>query len=242
MHPSFNRSYVRDPHGYYNPPPYAEPYRPGYQPPPSHYGPVWSNTQEPVHPSNVPPSFQAHQNFKRAPFQNDPVVPGVKKAEKTEKSTVNNNGLFQNITHQWYDNWYLTWIKEELNFSMNKISMAGLLFGLMFLGSIFFLIGFLVAVNLYGGKQDQLLQDQQRSLIPSYSAQLSGRMGNPMNANLTNGNYAAMRQNLTQGPRMPSSFQQQTNQQISMAKSRVPSFQVSSPSMPNTSFSTQNYR
>ncbi|WP_032113700.1 hypothetical protein [Candidatus Paracaedibacter symbiosus] len=42
------------------------------------------------------------------------------------------------------------WLLEELSFSMNKISLAGLIFGLMVLGSLFFVIGFLAAVATFG--------------------------------------------------------------------------------------------
>ncbi len=42
------------------------------------------------------------------------------------------------------------WIDEELFFAMNKLSLLGLVIGLMFLGTLFFLSGFLMAVNLYG--------------------------------------------------------------------------------------------
>ncbi len=42
------------------------------------------------------------------------------------------------------------WIDEELFFAMNKLSLLGLVVGLMFLGTLFFLSGFLMAVNLYG--------------------------------------------------------------------------------------------
>lgn len=42
------------------------------------------------------------------------------------------------------------WLLEELSFSMNKISLAGLIVGLMVLGSLFFVIGFLAAIATFG--------------------------------------------------------------------------------------------
>lgn len=42
------------------------------------------------------------------------------------------------------------WLLEELSFSMNKISLAGLIVGLMVLGSLFFIIGFLAAIATFG--------------------------------------------------------------------------------------------
>lgn len=43
-----------------------------------------------------------------------------------------------------------TWLLEELSFTMNKMSLAGLVFGLMVLGTLFFVIGFLAAVATLG--------------------------------------------------------------------------------------------
>lgn len=47
---------------------------------------------------------------------------------------------------------------EEVELVMNKLSMFALLFGLMFLGTIFFLTGFLVAVNVYSPKPIEIPQ------------------------------------------------------------------------------------
>ncbi len=44
----------------------------------------------------------------------------------------------------------LSWLEEEVPFSMNKISIFGLIFGLMFMGALFFLTGFLAAVSMLG--------------------------------------------------------------------------------------------
>jgi hypothetical protein len=215
--------------------PYAEPYRPAYEPPPLNYGPVWSNTQPntyvPPRPANSHPYAVNQSAFRQTsePYYNQPKFNhagrepnvGEKLVEKPEKTD-----LLKSIQRQWYNAWYKTWIKEELNFSMNKISMAGLLFGLMFLGSVFFLIGFLVAVNLYGTKHVSGPELQPRSLIPSYGAQLSGRTGQPMNAQYTPiNNVQYKNQNSTH---IPTSFQ---NQSIvsNTTKARTPSFQTVAP-------------
>ncbi|RZI46875.1 hypothetical protein [Candidatus Finniella inopinata] len=41
------------------------------------------------------------------------------------------------------------WLDKELFFAMNKLSIAGMVAGLMFLGALFFISGFLLALNLY---------------------------------------------------------------------------------------------
>jgi hypothetical protein len=223
--------------------PYAEPYRPAYAPPPLNYGPVWSNTSQnsyvpqpanpypyAVNPSisrHSPESYRPQSQFNRAGSQ-PPIR--QKLEEKPEKIDI-----LKSIQHQWYNAWYKTWIKEELNFSMNKISMAGLLFGLMFLGSVFFLIGFLVAVNLYGGKQLVGPESQTRSLIPSYGAQLAGRTGQPMNAQYIPVNNMPYKSQNT--AHIPTSFQSQ-NVVTNASKARTPSFQTAVPnssSFQNTS-------
>ncbi len=48
-----------------------------------------------------------------------------------------------------------TWLLEELSFTMNKMSLAGLVFGLMVLGTLFFVIGFLAAVATLGTNSKQ---------------------------------------------------------------------------------------
>lgn len=42
------------------------------------------------------------------------------------------------------------WLSQELSFTMNKMSLAGMVFGLMVLGTLFFVIGFLAAVATLG--------------------------------------------------------------------------------------------
>ncbi len=41
------------------------------------------------------------------------------------------------------------WLDKELFFAMNKLSIVGMVAGLMFLGALFFISGFLLALNLY---------------------------------------------------------------------------------------------
>lgn len=59
------------------------------------------------------------------------------------------------------------WINEELFFAMNKLSLLGLVITLMFLGAVFFLSGFLMAVNVYG-IGDPKAQAQMASVNPSH--------------------------------------------------------------------------
>ncbi len=63
------------------------------------------------------------------------------------------------------------WIDEELFFSMSKLSLLGMVIGLMFLGALFFLSGFLMAVNLYGigaPKTEAHLAAQGQSFNPQH--------------------------------------------------------------------------
>ena len=205
--------------------PAYEPYRPPYAPP-QHPGPRLHQPQA------------AHQQ----PYQQH--VTQVKKQQaQVNKEEKNTHSVFSRITNEWYKTWYFTWIKEELNFTMNKISMAGLLFGLMFLGSIFFLIGFLVAVNMYGGKPVAFQEQQhQRSLVPSHSAQLSGRIGHPMNAHYQPSGFRQNPSSFYQNgnARAPSSFQQQGQIAIENTKPRMPSFQNTGSGYVSSSFQNTN--
>ena len=102
---------------------------------------------------------------------------------------------------------------------MNKISLAGLLFGLMFLGSIFFLMGFLVAVNLYGHKTNAQPIAEYRSIMPQQKAVLTGRTTQiaPSTENIP------AQSSLDSNARIPSSLHQPTNINGSFSKPRIPS-------------------
>jgi len=120
------------------------------------------------------------------------------------------------------------WTIEELNFSMNKISMAGLIFGLMFLGSLFFLIGFLVAVNLYDKKPDPICI-QPKVYMPTQGAVLSGQAGTtiPMSSPMPHSPRMAQSYGSLgmQGGRMPTSMQH-TQPMPYQGQGRMPSFQM----------------
>lgn len=120
------------------------------------------------------------------------------------------------------------WTTEELHFSMNKISMAGLIFGLMFLGSLFFLIGFLVAVNLYDHKPNPVCIPP-KMYMPTQGAVISGQTGTtvPMGAPMPHTPRMAQSHNNLgmQNGRMPTSMQHA--QPIPyQGQGRVPSFQM----------------
>jgi len=148
--------------------------------------------------------------------------PSVKRSmtSKETKHLKDHQAYFWKSVELFQKNWYQQWIKQELTFSMNKISITGLIFGLMLLGSIFFLIGFLVAVNLYTPKA---VDFQERSLVPSSAAVMSGRVAQPMQANALRENTGS----LNSAARMPSSTLQTPQIHSSFSKSRVPSFQMS---------------
>lgn len=170
----------------------------------------YANTYPPY--GYAPPWQPPAPYYPQAPLQHftppeKPEVERVERVEVVENNEVQSrprpdriNDLFERLKQEW--------TVEELNFSMNRISMAGLILGLMFLGSIFFLLGFLVAVNLYTGKPAP--QAQPRTYMPTEGAVLSGRTGT----------QPLMQQIPGQQQRMP---MQQDNKIQSQA--RIPSFQ-----------------
>ncbi len=120
------------------------------------------------------------------------------------------------------------WTTEELNFSMNKISMAGLIFGLMFLGSLFFLIGFLVAVNLYDHKPDPVCIPP-KIYMPTQGAVISGQTGTTVPMSSPMPHTPRMTQPHSglgmQGGRMPTSMQHAQPMPY-QGQGRMPSFQM----------------
>ncbi|MDP2193139.1 MAG: hypothetical protein Q8K36_01235, partial [Alphaproteobacteria bacterium] len=174
--PPFAQAY--NPHTAWNPPPpYGQQYQP-FEP----MGPVYH-----IH-ADIPRN--TNFNYPQNDYGFDPYQQA--QAQHPDLNTQENNTqhLSKKRKHKKYtiadhlDDMIKDWTNEELNFSMNKISMAGLIFGLMFLGSIFFLIGFLVAVNLYDQKPDPLCP-QPRIFLPSNGAMLSGQVGvSPMASNM----------------------------------------------------------
>jgi hypothetical protein len=204
-------------------------------------GPVWSNI-EPLQ------SFQ--ENTVTEPYAeqvyngshlNQPVrdpLPQFMDPQNNKKKIEkkNNQSFFSKVIELFQEqglaNFYQSWMKEELNFAMNKISVAGLFFGLMFLGSLFFLIGFLVAVNLYGHKSAPSMLTEQRSVMPSQGAMLSGRTNQMMNTTAYPSGMVAQQPlpqtgSLQQNGRMPSSMQKQGLASSFQKQQRVPSFHIS---------------
>lgn len=51
--------------------------------------------------------------------------------------------------YKWASYYKYHWINKEFLFAMNKLSIVSMVVGLMFLGALFFISGFLLAVNLY---------------------------------------------------------------------------------------------
>ncbi|CAO5681768.1 MAG: hypothetical protein HEEMFOPI_00608 [Holosporales bacterium] len=226
---------------------YAQPsYTPPFQQPYGgrSFGPVWSNMDvyetHKNHPQPMPygpteaydpiPPHYAQQSF----VQDEPFPSFLNQQKEHRKENKSHRKNDQSLTlRTFYDHWiglfYKNWIREELYFSMNKISLAGLFFGLMFLGSIFFMIGFLVAVNLYGHKSQPQYVVEQRSVIPSQGAVLSGRTNQQMDANSY---QSGMVQPMPNGPlansgHVPSSLQNQGVINSSLSKGRQPSFHMS---------------
>lgn len=115
-----------------------------------------------------------------------------------------------------------TLITEEISLTMNKLSLLGLLFVLMFLGTVFFLSGFLVAVNVYNAKEDIVNLAQNHDPLkppahqPNKAPNVSIADGMPMNNGFKSGQpqYLVAPQYATVGgvpiiqqPRVPSHMQ-----------------------------------
>lgn len=71
------------------------------------------------------------------------------------------------------------WIYEEISFSMNKLSLFGLVFGLMILGALFFTMGFLVAVATLNHRTTQQAQQQGTWSTANVAPQQPGIMAQP---------------------------------------------------------------
>lgn len=110
------------------------------------------------------------------------------------------------------------WIDEELFFAMNKLSLLGLVIGLMILGALFFFSGFLMAVNLYSigapNATGQLAVNYNPQHMPSPGfAQAQGN--NPNFPGTKNGQNAAVAPqyasvggvSMIPSPRLPSQMQ-----------------------------------
>lgn len=111
------------------------------------------------------------------------------------------------------------WIDEELFFAMNKLSLLGLVITLMFLGTLFFLSGFLMAVNVYG-IGDPKGQAQMASVNPSHMPTPGYIQGHHQPTVIKNKQEKVAPQYATVGgvsmipqPRLPSHMQQQQKPQ-----------------------------
>lgn len=56
----------------------------------------------------------------------------------------------RSFSYGWTAYFKYHWINKEFLFAMNKLSIVSMIVGLMFLGALFFISGFLFALNLYG--------------------------------------------------------------------------------------------
>lgn len=179
------------------------------------------NAQQQQHYS--PQAWQAPEGSPFVYFGENDHQPQQPKQSKQDKTTKEQTAVY-NFLERFKKNWTI----EELNFSMNKISMAGLIFGLMFLGSLFFLIGFLVAVNLYDHKPDPVCIPP-KIYMPTQGAVISGQTGStvPMSAPMPHTPRMAQPHSGLgmQGGRMPTSMQHA--QPIPyQGQGRIPSFQM----------------
>ncbi|PIZ32525.1 MAG: hypothetical protein COY39_05495 [Alphaproteobacteria bacterium CG_4_10_14_0_8_um_filter_37_21] len=219
--PHQNQAY--NPATAWNPAPLPPQIKPQYFQEPGYNHPFQGPQQAPHSPG--PQSWQSPQN---SPFVHfgDP-APGP--AQQSWTPAKRNSTKDKTAVYNFIERFKKDWTIEELNFSMNKISMAGLIFGLMFLGSLFFLIGFLVAVNLYDKKPDPMCV-QPKMYMPTQGAVLSGQagtavpMGSPMPQTPRMAHpHAGL--GMQQGGRMPTSMQQGQPMPY-QGQGRIPSFQM----------------
>ncbi len=85
-------------------------------------------------------------------------VPSVARPKSSQPSrAVRNNEFPAKVqrrllpkTESFWRYYHYHWLDKEIFFSMNKLSIAGMVAGLMFLGALFFISGFLLAFSLYG--------------------------------------------------------------------------------------------
>lgn len=132
--------------------------------------PFLTQSDEWFRPNFTNPDLPSHFNFEpanygqitQAPMPNF-LKPRKKKSKKKSlfskisqfSNKIKNNNVTVNRFVTTQDNRFfkhsnLSWLEEEVPFSMNKISIFGLIFGLMFMGALFFLTGFLAAVSMLG--------------------------------------------------------------------------------------------
>lgn len=121
--------------------PYKESYRPYYKPDPQDYI------------RNIPKkeTYQkqrtyVHPTFTREipqPFLTPPLNPLLARDEKEIK-------VLKRRPKRSPRKRQILWLYEEVTFSMNKLSLTGIILGLMFFGVLFFTAGFVVAVATVG--------------------------------------------------------------------------------------------
>lgn len=212
--PPPNQNQAYNPATAWNPAPFPPQMNPQYFQEPA-YNPPFNAQHSPG-----PQPWQAPENSPFVHFGEPAqhVQPPVRESVTKDKTAV----------YSFIERFKKDWTIEELNFSMNKISMAGLIFGLMFLGSLFFLIGFLVAVNVYDKKPDPICVPP-KIYMPTQGAVLSGQagtavpMGSPMpyTPRMAHSNSGLG----MQGGRMPTSMQNAQPNPY-QGQGRMPSYQM----------------
>ena len=83
---------------------------------------------------------------------------------------------------------FVDWLNEELTLTMSKLSLLGMVFGLMFMGALFFVVGFLSAVTMYGtGKPDSSAQVQPAQAWAAHSQQAQQAQPHPHGGGMASG-------------------------------------------------------
>lgn len=113
--------------------------------------PIWHNQVFPLRPDREEVLFFRNKPLPDFAMRNSPVY----EQEDEQFFNHNRNRLERRQVSRRQASFKDRWIDEELTFSMNKLSLVSLVCGLMLLGVLFFITGFLVALSTVVPKQPE---------------------------------------------------------------------------------------
>lgn len=82
---------------------------------------------------------------------------------------------FSVVSNSLWKEFKRVYFQEVLRFTMNKATFFTLIFSFMFLGCIFFLMGFLTATNIHNHQSHHSIASEAKQHLPSEQALLQGR-------------------------------------------------------------------
>jgi hypothetical protein len=129
------------------------------------------------------PYFDSSQNgYKKFhPYTADMLRRDYKKSVQSSYDNFNRisdkhfNSSFNLDSNSLWKEFKRVYFQEVLRFTMNKATFFTLIFSFMFLGCIFFLMGFLTATNIHNHKSHNSLALEAKQHLPSEQALLQGR-------------------------------------------------------------------